>query len=135
MDSNPQDQVTKRFSAFWIFYALLALAGIASVIAVRRGAPSEEIDAGAEGKRTAILATVREATQKGITEIGFDYKDAQGGHLPTITVPDAVIEKAVAKLKANPAHKMAAPYVGSKEDLARKAKVHDPAESEFQKIK
>ena len=48
-----------------------------------------------------------------------------------VSVPDAIIEKALAKLKSQPARKTELLIPGSKTFLDKQAGTHDPAESAF----
>jgi hypothetical protein len=90
-------------------------------------------NAEAEIKRIATLTEVRAAQSKSISDWGLSYTDPQGGHLPTIRVPDTLIAKAVDTLKANPGHKTEQIVLGSKTFLEQQSKKHDPTESEFLK--
>ncbi len=134
MDQSSPDQIFVRFQGFWIVLGLVVLVAVGGVVVRWIGQPSGEIDAGAESVRAGTLKTVMDAQKQSVSELGLVWTDPQGGHLPTITVPDALIAKAVDALKQKKAQKdeSRGPIPNTK-TFNEKSKAHDPVESEFSK--
>lgn len=132
MDST-QENPMLRFKAFWAALILMLLFALVGFVYRGLKTPTTELDAGAETLRLETLKTVREAEEKQVSELGLDFHAPQGGHLASATVPTALVEKAVAKLKTSPAHKTEQLIPGSKTFLEKQSQTHDPTESEFLK--
>jgi hypothetical protein len=120
-----------RFKAFWLTLGLMLLFAVAGVAFRAAKAPKEELDAGAEAVRRATLTELRTAEQKAVTDLGLTYHEPQGGHLTRVSLPDPIIEKSLAALRANPARKTELLIPGSKTFLEKQAGTHDPTESAF----
>jgi hypothetical protein len=118
-----------RFKAFWISLGLILLFALLGLFVRRLGAPRDEIDSAAESRRLETLTVVREAQAKAIEAMGLVYEDPQGGHLPKVTIPDALLAKSVSQLRKNTAHKTEQVIPGSKTFTEQQAKQHDPVES------
>ena len=121
----------QRFRAFWLALSAMLLIAIAGFVYRGLKTPREELDAGAAAVRLATLEELRKAEQQAVTDLGLTYHPPEGGHLTRVTVPDPVIEKALASLKANPARKTEQLIPGSKTFLEKQAGTHDPTESAF----
>jgi|GEM_PF-2211785 len=120
-----------RFKAFWLTLGLMLLFAVAGVAFRAVKAPTDELDAGAEAVRRATLAELRTAEEQAVAVLGLTYHGTQGGHLTRVSVPDPLIEKGLAALKANPERKTEQLIPGSKTFLEKQAGTHDPAESAF----
>lgn len=120
-----------RFRAFWFALGLMLLIAVAGFVFRRAKSPKEELGAGAAAVRLATLAELRAAEEKAVVGLGLTYHPPEGGHLTRVTLPDAVIEKALVALKATPAQKTELLIPGSKTFLEKQAGTHDPAESAF----
>lgn len=132
MSDIPLDNPLLRFKTFWAVIGLMLVFAILGVIFRWANRPVEELDYAAAQQRLATLAEVREAQAKAVQALGLQYTPPQGGHLPTITVPDELISKALEHLKKNPAHKTEKVIPGTPTFLQQQAtQAHDPAESEF----
>jgi len=120
-----------RFKAFWV--AMTAMIAVAAAAVVYRAvkSPSTELDDGAAAVRLATLQEARAAEEKAVAELGLTYHPPEGGHLTRVTVPDAIIEKAVAALQQRAAAKTELLIPGSKTFLEQQAGTHDPTESAF----
>lgn len=135
MDNSSPDQTIARFKAFWLVIGLVLAVAVLGLIFRYVGRPSGELDTAAGELRSKTLETVRKAQQQAVGELGLVWHDPQGGHLPSVSVPQPIIDKAVAALKQSPARKDEArgPIAGSKTFLEQQSKKHDPTESEFLK--
>jgi hypothetical protein len=120
-----------RFRAFWLALTVMLLIAVAGFVFRGLKAPREELDAGAAAQRLATLTELRTAEEKAVTDLGLTYHRPEGGHLTRVSVPDALIEKALANLKASPARKTEQLIPGSKTFLEKQAGTHDPTESAF----
>jgi len=120
-----------RFKAFWLTLGLMLLFAVAGVAFRAAKAPREELDAGAEAARLATLAELRTAEEAGVAALGLTYHPPEGGHLTRVSVPEAIIEKSLAALKAKPARATELLIPGSKTFMEKQAGTHDPAESAF----
>jgi hypothetical protein len=128
---DTQENPMLRFKAFWLTLGLMLLFALAGFAFRAASAPGEELDAGAELQRLATLSELRKAEKSAVEATGLTYHDTEGGHLTRVSVPDAIIEKALAKLKSQPARKTELLIPGSKTFLEKQAGTHDPAESAF----
>lgn len=122
---------TRRYKAFWLTLGLMLLFALAGFAFRAASAPEEELDIAAEIQRRATLTDLRKAEKSAVEATGLTYHDTEGGHLTRVSVPDAIIEKALAKLKSQPARKTELLIPGSKTFLEKQAGTHDPAESAF----
>lgn len=120
-----------RFRAFWAALIAILVVALAGFAFRWLKTPEEPLDAGSAAQRLATLAELRKAEEKAITDLGLTYHSPQGGHLTRVTVPDAIIEKALASLKTSKAHKTEQLIPGSKTFLEKQAGTHDPTESAF----
>lgn len=120
-----------RFKAFWLATGVMLLVALAGFYFRASKAPDAELDDGAAAVRLATLNELRKAEEKAVADFGLTYHGPQGGHLTRVTVPDALIEKALAALKANPAHKTEQLIPGSKTFMEKQSGTHDPTESAF----
>lgn len=121
----------QRFRAFWLALSVMLLIAIAGFVYRGLQSPGGELDAGAAAARLATLGELRQAEKEAVAGLGLTYHAPEGGHLTRVTVPDPVIEKALAALKANPARKTELLIPGSKTFLEKQAGTHDPTESAF----
>ena len=135
MDQSSPDQIFVRFQGFWIVLGLVLLVAVAGAAVRWVAKPGGEIDAGAEQVRTATLQTVMQGQKQAVSELGLIWSDPQGGHLPTITVPDTLIAKGIEALKQKKAQKdeSRGPIPGSKTFTEKAKSAHDPVESEVSK--
>ena len=120
-----------RFRAFWLALSAILLVALAGFAYRSLRSPNQELDAGAAAVRLTTLQELRDAEEKAVAGLGLDYHKPEGGHLTRVTVPDALIEKALVALKASPARKTEQVVLGSKTFLEKQAGSHDPAESAF----
>jgi len=130
MDESLENPMV-RFKAFWLVMAAMLAVAVVGMLYRARQSPDRELDDGAAAVRLATLNELRIAEQKAVTDLGLTYHIPQGGHLTRVTVPEAVIEKALAALKERPARKTELLIPGSKTFLEKQAGSHDPTESAF----
>lgn len=132
MSDIPLDNPFLRFKTFWAVIGLMLVFAILGVVFRWLDQPKEELDHASAAQRSATLAEVHEASAKAVKDLGLNYTGPQGGHLPTVTVPDALIEKTLAGLQANPAHKTEKVIPGTPTATEQQqTQGHDPTESEF----
>jgi hypothetical protein len=131
MDSSLENPML-RFKTFLLALGLMLVFAVLGVFYRWSGTPDSDLDSAEAGKRLATLDEVRAAQAKLLTDWGLSYTDPQGGHLPTIKVPDELVAKAVETLKANPGHKTESIVLGSKTFLEQQSKTPDPT-AEFLK--
>lgn len=130
MDESPENPL-QRFRAFWLALAVMLVVALAGFAYRALKTPREELDAGAAALRLATLAELRSAEEKAVADLGLTYHGPEGGHLTRVTVPDAVIEKALTSLKANTPRPTEQLIPGSKTFMEKQAGTHDPTESAF----
>lgn len=130
MDESPENPL-QRFRAFWLALAVMLVVALAGFAYRALKTPREELDAGAAALRLATLAELRTAEQQAVADLGLTYHGPEGGHLTRVTVPDAVIEKALAALKAHTPRATEQLIPGSKTFMEKQAGTHDPTESAF----
>ena len=131
-ESPPKENTLLRFKTFWIVLGVMLLFAVLGVSLRAWNQPNYDLFSEAEAQRQTLLEEVREAQRKQVVEMGLDYRSPEGGHLATVTVPDDVLSKAVAHLKANRPHASKQVVPGSKTQLEQ-SKLPDPALSEFLK--
>lgn len=125
---DPQNPF-ERFKAFWLTLGTVLVLLVLIVIVRRVQTPDEPADAAAEQERLAKLQEVREAQSKAVTDLGLKYQGPQGGHLPRIEVPEALIARAVARLGEKRAQKSNQVIPGSKTQLEQQSQEPDPIEA------
>lgn len=138
METHPENTL-QRFKTFWLALGLMVAFAVVGLAVRAWKSPKEEFTSGADTKRLATLTEVRDAQAKAVTALGLVHHDPQGGHLTSVTVPDALIKKSLehlqgaAKAAAAQGNKTEQLIPGSKTFMDQQSKKHDPTESEFLK--
>jgi hypothetical protein len=130
MDESLENPL-RRFKAFWLALAAMLLVALVGFAYRALNTPNAELDDGAAALRIATLTELRTAERKTVADLGLTYHEPEGGHLTRVTLPEAVIEKALVALKARPHGKTELLIPGSKTFLEKQAGTHDPTESAF----
>jgi hypothetical protein len=130
MDDSTENPML-RFRAFWLALAVMLLVALAGFAYRALKTPDEELDAAAAALRLTTLNELRQSEQQAVTELGLTYHGPEGGHLTRVSVPDPIIEKALAALKTQPARATEQLIPGSKTFMEKQAGTHDPTESAF----
>jgi hypothetical protein len=91
--------------------------------------PKVALDDASSAQRVITKAEVEKTAADSVTKMGLEFRSAEGGHLPKIVVPDALIEKSLVKLQAKQGHKTDKVIPGTKTFLDQQSKQHDPEQS------